>query len=82
MENKIVLPELGEGIEKAVVAGWNVEVGDPISIGDDVVEVVTDKAVFNVPAVGQGTLSQKFVQEGQEVEIGSVLGTMTYSENQ
>ena len=43
--NKIILPELGEGIEKAVIAGWHFKEGDQISNDEeDVVEVVINKA--------------------------------------
>ena len=70
----VVLPELGEGIEKATVAGWHYKVGDRVEQDDDVLEVVTDKAVFNVAAGASGTLRQILVRDGQEVKIGEVLG--------
>ena len=71
---KIFLPELGEGISKATVACWHFKKGDQVKKGDDVVELVTDKATFNVPAEKAGILKDILVQEGQESTIGSVLG--------
>ena len=69
----VTLPELGEGIEKATVACWHYKVGDRITQDDDVVEVVTDKAVFNVAAGVSGTLRGILVRDGQEVKIGETL---------
>lgn len=70
---KILLPDLGEGIEKATVACWHYSVGDRIKEGTDIVEVVTDKAVFNIPAEAEGILKQILIQANQEAIVGSVL---------
>ncbi len=67
------LPELGEGIEKATVACWHYKVGDRVTQDDDVVEVVTDKAVFNVVSGSSGILRGILVRDGQEVKIGEAL---------
>lgn len=69
----VTLPELGEGIEKATVACWHYKVGDRVAQDDDVVEVVTDKAVFNVVAGASGILRGILVRDGQEVKIGEAL---------
>ncbi len=69
----VTLPELGEGIEKATVACWHYKVGDRVEKDDDVLEVVTDKAVFNVAAGDSGILRSILVRDGQEVKIGEAL---------
>ncbi len=71
---KILIPELGEGIRKAIVACWHYKTGDRVKEGDDVVELVTDKASFNVAAEGDGILGDILVKEGHEAAIGAVLG--------
>ncbi|MDP8213517.1 MAG: biotin/lipoyl-containing protein [Candidatus Zapsychrus exili] len=73
---KIILPELGQGIEKAVISRWYCKVGDTIREGDDIVEIVTDKAAFNVPAEDSGILSEILVNEGEELKIGELLATI------
>ena len=70
---KIFAPELGEGIEKATVACWHKAVGDRVSANDDIVELVTDKAAFNVCAGIDGVIKKIFINEGQEARIGDVL---------
>jgi pyruvate/2-oxoglutarate dehydrogenase complex dihydrolipoamide acyltransferase (E2) component len=69
----ICLPDLGEGIEKATVVSWLVKVGDRIKEDDDIVELVTDKASFNVPADCAGIVKKIFTPEGQDVKIGEPL---------
>ncbi len=69
----VVLPELGEGIKKAVVACWHCKIGDKVSAEDDIVEVVTDKATFNVPAGTSGIIQKIVVSEGREANIGDCL---------
>ena len=73
---KVVLPELGEGITKATVSYWYNKVGEKVSEKDDLVELTTDKATFNLPSPSTGTLSEVFFQEGDSVNIGEVLGVV------
>ena len=72
----VILPELGEGIEKAIVAHWHTAVGQQVAKDDDVVELVTDKAAFSVPACTSGVVKEIRVLEGQEVNIGETLAVI------
>jgi len=74
---KIILPELGEGITQAKIVGWNFHEGQRVTPDDDVVELVTDKAVFYVPAPARGVITQIYYKEGQEAPVGAVLAEMT-----
>ena len=78
---KIILPELGEGITHAKVACWHFQEGDRVCEGDDVVELVTDKASFNVSANCSGVLQNILVEEGKEAEIGAVLAVIKPERN-
>ena len=71
---KVYLPELGENITKATISYWYAEEGSNVVEGKDLVEITTDKATFNVPAPGSGTLVEIVAHEGDIVDIGSVLG--------
>ncbi len=69
----VLLPQLGEGIEKATVAVWHVSSGDTVSSQDDIVEVVTDKATFHVPAGADGRIEEILVPAGTEIAVGKPL---------
>ncbi|MFA5088390.1 MAG: biotin/lipoyl-containing protein [Candidatus Omnitrophota bacterium] len=73
---EILLPELGEGTEKATVASWYFQVGEKVQAGDDVVELVTDKASFNVPVDFSGTIKKILVAPGQDAKVGDVLAVV------
>ena len=71
---KVILPELGEGIEKATVSFWYFKEGQKVNEKDDLVELTTDKASFNLPSPCSGTLSEIFFHEGEPVNIAEALG--------
>jgi pyruvate/2-oxoglutarate dehydrogenase complex dihydrolipoamide acyltransferase (E2) component len=71
---KIILPELGENIKKATITFWFFKTGDRVTQKDDLVELATDKATFNLPSPAGGVLSQINFTEGDTVSVGEVLG--------
>jgi 2-oxoglutarate dehydrogenase E2 component (dihydrolipoamide succinyltransferase) len=70
---KIVVPELGEGIQKATISFWYFNVGDKVAEKDDLVELATDKATFNIPSPSAGVLADVFFHEGDTVNVGDTL---------
>jgi len=72
----IILPELGEGIAKATVACWHVNEGAKVRKGDEICEVATDKAVFNVEAPADGLLNKIIIRQGEDGLVGGVLGVI------
>lgn len=72
----VVLPELGEGIEKATVSYWYFQIGQKVNEKDDLVELTTDKATFNMPSPCSGIITQIFSQEGDTVNIADVLAVI------
>lgn len=77
---KVVLPELSEGVTKATVSYWYFQEGEKVLEKDDLVELTTDKATFNLPSPSSGMLTQKFFTEGDTVEVGETLAVI--EENQ
>lgn len=71
---KIILPELGEGITQATVAFWHVKEGDLVRAGDEICEVTTDKATFNIEAPASGHLKTITLKQGQDGLVGAELG--------
>ncbi len=76
MPAKIVVPELGESVIEATVGRWLKKEGDPVSVGEVVVELETDKVDLEVGAERAGVLSRIERREGEDVKIGEVLGVI------
>jgi 2-oxoglutarate dehydrogenase E2 component (dihydrolipoamide succinyltransferase) len=74
MAAKIVVPELGESVIEATVGRWLKKEGDPVSVGEVVVELETDKVDLEVGAERGGVLARIERREGEDVKIGDVLG--------
>jgi pyruvate dehydrogenase E2 component (dihydrolipoamide acetyltransferase) len=72
----VVLPELGEGIDKATVSYWIVQKGQKVNEKDDLVEMATDKATFNVPSPCSGVVTQINCEEGKDVKVGEILAVI------
>ena len=76
MSTEIVVPELGESVVEATVGEWRVKVGDPVKVGDIIVELETDKVDIEVGATTAGTITQITHPAGSDVKIGDVLGSI------
>ena len=64
----IVVPELGESVVEARVAKWLKKEGDPVNIGDPLVELETEKIDLEVSADRAGVLSSIKHAEGADVK--------------
>ena len=69
----VILPSLAEGITKASVTYWHKNAGDTVKEGEDLVELVTDKATFNMPSPASGVLKEVLVSEGDEAKVGQII---------
>ena len=76
---KIILPQLSEGIQKATVSYWYFKAGDGVREKDDLVELTTDKATFNLPSPCSGILTEISALEGAVVNVGDSLGLIQES---
>ena len=77
---EIVVPDMGEEVEEATISFWHVEAGDHVEEGDDLVELVTEKTAFNVPALCAGVIAELRANEGESVGVGNVLAMMQEEE--
>lgn len=74
MSVEIRVPSLGESIIDAVIATWLKHEGDVVNVGDALVELETDKVNVEVSAEQSGVLQKIVKKEGDEVEVGDVIG--------
>jgi pyruvate dehydrogenase E2 component (dihydrolipoamide acetyltransferase) len=73
MIKEVRLPEISENVTGGDVIKVLVSVGDVVEVDQALVELETDKAVFEVPSPHRGTVSEIMVRPGDAVEIGQVL---------
>ena len=71
---EITVPPLGESVAEATVLKWLKREGDQVTEDEPLVELETDKVTLEVNAPAAGVLSKIEVQEGQDVEVGALLG--------
>ena len=77
MNEKILVPVLGESITEATVAKWLKKKGDVVQTDEALVELETDKVNLEVPSPIEGVLSEINSVDGDTVEVGSVLGVIS-----
>ncbi len=75
--SEIFMPQLGESVTEGTVTRWLKQVGDHIEEDDLLFEVSTDKVDSEVPSPASGTLAEIHVQEGETVEVGTLLCTIS-----
>ncbi len=76
MATKIKLPEVAAGATHAVISSWLVSVGDTITVGQQLAEIETDKAVVELLAEEAGTILQLIGNPGDEMEVGSTIAVI------
>ena len=81
MSEKIVVPTLGESVTEATVAKWLKKEGDKVSSDEPIVELETDKVNVEVPSPSNGVLNSISVKEGETVNVGALLGSVTQSKS-
>jgi len=69
----IKMPDIGEGIAEVELITWKVEVGGPVAEDQVVAEVMTDKAMVEIPSPVAGTVVSLGGKPGQMMAVGSEL---------
>ncbi len=76
MASKILMPEMGEGVDEGTIVRWLKQVGDAVKRDEPVLEIETDKVTVEVMADSSGVLLSVNAQEGQTVKAGTVLAVI------
>jgi len=76
MITNIIVPSMGESITKATIAKWYKHPKDIVKINDILLELETEKVTLEVNATSNGYLQEIFYLEGQEVEVGAIIGSI------
>jgi len=77
----IFMPRLDEEQEKGMVVEWLKAQGDTVTQGEEIVEVMSEKVSFIVEASVTGTVHKIFVEEAEEVPIGTTIAIISEAED-
>jgi len=72
----IEMPKLSDTMTEGTVVKWRKAVGDSVSVGDVIAEIETDKAVMELEAFDDGTLTEIYVNAGRKARIGEKLALL------
>ena len=75
-----LLPDLGEGLTEAEIVRWLVAEGDVVAVDQSIVEVETAKSIVEVPSPYAGRVATLHAGEGQTLDVGKPLITVTADE--
>ncbi|MEM7415516.1 MAG: dihydrolipoamide acetyltransferase family protein [Gemmatimonadota bacterium] len=70
---EVPMPQMGESIAEGTVSQWLKQLGDAVERDEPILEISTDKVDAEIPAPASGTLVEISVQEGETVEVGTVV---------
>ena len=73
----LLVPALGESVVEATVAKWMKSSGDSINADEPIVELETEKVTLEVPSPVSGILQEIVANEGDNVEVGALLGILS-----
>jgi pyruvate dehydrogenase E2 component (dihydrolipoamide acetyltransferase) len=79
--SEVVMPRLSDSMEEGTILTWLKQVGDEVAIGDELVEIETDKANMAYESDTAGTLQEILAQEGETLPIGSPIARIGDSSN-
>ena len=73
---EVVMPKMGESITEGTVIAWYKDIGDEVEVDETLLEIGTDKVDTEVPSPAAGVLTEKRVEEGETVEVGTVIAML------
>ena len=75
----VKVPTLPESVADGTLVNWKKKPGDPVTRGENLVDLETDKVVLDIPAPADGVLGPILRQEGETVTTGEVIATLEES---
>jgi pyruvate dehydrogenase E2 component (dihydrolipoamide acetyltransferase) len=71
------LPDVGEGLTEAEIVSWKVKPGDTVAVNQVIVEIETAKSLVELPCPFAGVVSELLAKEGDTVEVGNSIISVT-----
>jgi 2-oxoglutarate dehydrogenase E2 component (dihydrolipoamide succinyltransferase) len=75
-ETQVVMPQMGVSVSEGTITKWLKQQGENVALDEPLLEISTDKVDTEVPSPGEGVVAQILHQEGETVEVGTVLAVI------
>jgi pyruvate/2-oxoglutarate dehydrogenase complex dihydrolipoamide acyltransferase (E2) component len=75
-QTEVVMPQMGVSVSEGTITKWLKSEGEHIGRDEPLLEISTDKVDTEVPSPAEGVVAQILVQEGETVEVGTVLAVI------
>ncbi|MCB9664260.1 MAG: 2-oxoglutarate dehydrogenase complex dihydrolipoyllysine-residue succinyltransferase [Alphaproteobacteria bacterium] len=72
----VTIPKIGESVATVFINKWLKKPGDHVEVGENLLEIDSDKASMEVPSPASGTVTELLAAEGDEVEVGAVVAQL------
>lgn len=76
MATLIEMPKLSDTMTVGTLVNWLKKEGDPVTNGDMIAEVETDKATMEVECFEEGILIKQYCKQGDEVLVGGAIAAI------
>jgi 2-oxoglutarate dehydrogenase E2 component (dihydrolipoamide succinyltransferase) len=76
---EMIMPKMGESVAEATITKWLKNEGDAIAADESVLEIATDKVDSEVPAPKGGILVKRLFNEGDVVQVGTIIALIADS---
>lgn len=70
---EVPMPQMGESVAEGTVSKWLKQAGDEVTRDEPLLEISTDKVDAEIPSPAAGRLAEIAVQEGDTVEVGTIV---------
>ena len=74
--SRLAMPKWGLTMTHGLVTRWLVNEGDEVAVGDEVVEIETEKIASAAEAPAAGVMRRKVAREGDQVPVAGLLGVI------
>jgi len=82
MATKIRMPKIDANVEEGSIGRWLKQAGDPVQPGDPLVEIITDKATFELAVECGGIVRSHVAAEKSVVPVGYVIALLADDEQE
>lgn len=74
---EFLMPSLGADMEDGTLVEWRKKPGDPVSRGDIIAEVDTQKGLIEIEVFEDGYIGKLLIDQGEKVPIGTPMALIT-----